>query len=99
MAVLSTRMEAMEKKMKEKAKEARKVGSFAELRQKTIRKSANFKSAPDLKDVLKSVDDLSAKLTRTLHKVQLEREAESAAAGQSEEVLQPTVYDPSTTPN
>jgi hypothetical protein len=92
MAGLNTRMEGLNKKTT--ANEARKVGSFAESRQKTIRKSANYKSAPGLKDVAKSAEDLSAKLTRALHKVQLERDAQDAAEGRSEEVLQPTLHDP-----
>lgn len=94
MAVLSKRLEALEKKTK--AKEARKVDSFEE-RQKIPRlpKARKYKSAPDLNDEAQSMDDMTAKLSKALRKVQLEREAESAAMDKSEEVLQPTVYDPS----
>lgn len=67
----------------------------------TIRKSTKWKSAPDLKDKF-DLDDMSLKLTEALLKVKKERETEAEAEskddGETEEYLQPTVYNPSGKP-
>jgi hypothetical protein len=93
--VLSKKKKGKEKKIsKQKLKKAM---SMEELEPNaTMHKSMKWTPASGGKDGADTVDNMATKLTDALQKVQLEREAESAADDEAaKETLQPTVYDAS----
>jgi hypothetical protein len=98
-AAINKRLDALEEETK--GQKSTKKTSLDELKKhQTMRKSMKWKSTADMKDDTACMDEMSVKLTSALRKVQLEREAESKNVVQeeSEEMLQPTVYDPSKPP-
>jgi hypothetical protein len=89
---LSKRLEALESK---RAKKGPRRMSMEDVKShSTIRKSMKWRWSEELGIKTANMDDISAKLSDALRRVELEQESKSVVA-EHVETLPPTVYDPS----